>query len=181
MCRVVPSKQFRLSFFVVRTFVTTLKLAAGMIFLYRPNRRCVGVWYMQRVHLAIGNFDGIHLGHRALFRKAVEDARKDQNIPAVLTFHPHPKQVLKLPNAPQLIYPIHQRCWLLRRLGFQKRLCRSGRWIVTPPCHSRRTPSFQPSQFFGSNLLPDFFTGSRSTVSIRPIQTKKPSRPSRRN
>ena len=75
---------------------------------------------MQPVHLAIGNFDGLHLGHRALLRKAVAEAREHQNVAAVLTFHPHPKRVLRLPNAPQLIYPIHHRCYLLRRLGFGK-------------------------------------------------------------
>lgn len=72
---------------------------------------------MQAVHLAIGNFDGIHLGHRALLQRAVENAHIRLEIAAVLTFHPHPKRILKLPNAPQLIYPIHHRCYLLRKSG----------------------------------------------------------------
>ena len=70
---------------------------------------------MQAVHLAIGNFDGIHLGHRALLKQAVENAHIRREISVVLTFHPHPKRVLYLPNAPQLIYPIHHRCYLLRK------------------------------------------------------------------
>ena len=70
-----------------------------------------------QVHLAIGNFDGVHLGHRALLKQAIENARVRRQTPAVLTFHPHPKQVLRLPNAPQLIYPIHHRCYLLRKSG----------------------------------------------------------------
>ena len=72
---------------------------------------------MRPVHLAIGNFDGIHLGHRALLQRAIENARVHRQISVVLTFHPHPKQVLRLPNAPQLIYPIHHRCYLLRKSG----------------------------------------------------------------
>ena len=72
---------------------------------------------MQAVHLAIGNFDGIHLGHQALLKRAIENARTHRQIAAVLTFHPHPKQVLKLPNAPRLIYPIHHRCYLFRKSG----------------------------------------------------------------
>ena len=72
---------------------------------------------MQAVHLAIGNFDGVHLGHRALLQRAVENAHIRREIAAVLTFHPHPKRILKLPNAPQLIYPIHHRCYLLRKSG----------------------------------------------------------------
>ena len=71
---------------------------------------------MQAVHLAIGIFDGVHLGHRALLKQAIENARARRQISAVLTFHPHPKCVLHLPNAPQLIYPIHHRCYLLRSL-----------------------------------------------------------------
>ena len=72
---------------------------------------------MQAVHLAIGNFDGVHLGHQALLQRAVENAHIRREIAAVLTFHPHPKRVLRLPNAPQLIYPIHHRCYLLRKSG----------------------------------------------------------------
>ena len=72
---------------------------------------------MQAVHLAIGNFDGIHLGHRALLKQAVDNARARRQMSAVLTFHPHPKRVLRLPNAPCLIYPIHHRCYLLRKSG----------------------------------------------------------------
>jgi FAD synthase len=74
---------------------------------------------MQAVHLAVGNFDGIHLGHRALLQRAVENAHIRREIAAVLTFHPHPKQVLRLPNVPQLIYPIHHRCYLLRSLDWE--------------------------------------------------------------
>ena len=72
---------------------------------------------MRPVHLAIGNFDGIHRGHRALLKQAVEDAHVRRQTPAVLTFHPHPKRILRLPHAPYLIYPIHHRCYLLRKSG----------------------------------------------------------------
>lgn len=72
---------------------------------------------MQAVHLAIGNFDGIHLGHRALLKQTVENARTCRQMSVALTFHPHPKRVLKFSNAPQLIYPIHHRCYLLWESG----------------------------------------------------------------
>ena len=67
--------------------------------------------------MVIGIFDGVHLGHRALLKQTVENARTCRQMSVALTFHPHPKCVLKLPNAPQLIYPIHHRCYLLRKLG----------------------------------------------------------------
>ncbi len=44
--------------------------------------------------LAIGNFDGIHEGHRSLLTALTSYARKSGRMPAVLTFHPHPVEVL---------------------------------------------------------------------------------------
>jgi riboflavin kinase / FMN adenylyltransferase len=42
----------------------------------------------------IGNFDGHHLGHRALLQMVVEAARKEQGTALVLTFEPHPVKIL---------------------------------------------------------------------------------------
>lgn len=44
--------------------------------------------------LAIGNFDGIHLGHRSLLEALCAYCRQTGKMPAVLTFHPHPVEVL---------------------------------------------------------------------------------------
>ncbi len=52
------------------------------------------------VVLTIGNFDGVHLGHRAIFRKVVRTARALQGTAAVLTFEPHPLRVLAPQRAP---------------------------------------------------------------------------------
>lgn len=72
---------------------------------------------MKPLHLAIGIFDGVHKGHHYLIHSAVEDAQKAGVCSGALTFHPHPKQVLHRPDAPQLIYPIQHRYWLLKKLG----------------------------------------------------------------
>lgn len=45
--------------------------------------------------LAIGVFDGVHLGHQLLLQKAKELAEKQRTILAVLTFSPHPEEILK--------------------------------------------------------------------------------------
>lgn len=42
----------------------------------------------------IGNFDGHHLGHRALLQRVVETARRERGTAAVLTFDPHPVKIL---------------------------------------------------------------------------------------
>ena len=46
----------------------------------------------QPLAIAIGNFDGVHLGHQALLRRLVETAGKQQFAPAVMTFEPHPRE-----------------------------------------------------------------------------------------
>lgn len=44
--------------------------------------------------IAIGIFDGIHVGHRRIIARLLEDAGRAGLCPTVLTFHPHPEQVL---------------------------------------------------------------------------------------
>ncbi len=63
--------------------------------------------------LAIGNFDGVHAGHREILRRVAAIARERDFIPAVLTFDPHPARVLAPERAPKLIGTIRQR---LRRM-----------------------------------------------------------------
>lgn len=55
-----------------------------------------------RTVLTIGNFDGVHLGHQALIRKVVEEAHSGNCASAILTFDPHPQQVLKSRAVPVL-------------------------------------------------------------------------------
>ncbi|HIE90392.1 MAG TPA: bifunctional riboflavin kinase/FAD synthetase, partial [Methylophilaceae bacterium] len=50
--------------------------------------------------LAIGNFDGLHLGHQALLAKTVEVAKSQKIKPAVMTFEPHPREFFTPQNAP---------------------------------------------------------------------------------
>lgn len=67
--------------------------------------------------LALGNFDGVHRGHQAVVRTAVEKAR-GQGVPAlVLTFEPHPRSVLKPDIAPFRLTPAAVKEKLLRGLG----------------------------------------------------------------
>lgn len=53
--------------------------------------------------LTIGNFDGVHLGHREIFRKVVRKARAMHGTAAVLTFEPHPLRFLAPDKAPPRI------------------------------------------------------------------------------
>jgi riboflavin kinase/FMN adenylyltransferase len=59
--------------------------------------------------LAIGNFDGIHLGHQAIIRAAVERAAKSQDVATALTFDPSPRKVLRPESAPLRVSTSAQR------------------------------------------------------------------------
>jgi riboflavin kinase/FMN adenylyltransferase len=59
--------------------------------------------------LAIGNFDGIHLGHQAIIRAAVERAAKTQDVATALTFDPSPRKVLRPESAPLRVSTSAQR------------------------------------------------------------------------
>ena len=73
---------------------------------------------MKRV-LALGFFDGVHLGHAALIRKTAERARELGASPAVLTFDVHPDTLVqKTPVA--LITSPADRAELVRRLGVEE-------------------------------------------------------------
>jgi riboflavin kinase / FMN adenylyltransferase len=61
--------------------------------------------------VAIGTFDGVHRGHRAVVRAAVETGLRS----AVVTFDPHPRSVLGYDV--QLLAPLERRLELLRELG----------------------------------------------------------------
>jgi riboflavin kinase/FMN adenylyltransferase len=68
-------------------------------------------------HLAIGVFDGVHLGHQAVIRQAVEAARTSEGSSVVLTFHPHPVRVLRPNDAPRLLTSTQHKQQFIERLG----------------------------------------------------------------
>ena len=55
------------------------------------------------VFLAIGVFDGVHPGHRAVIRRACDDAARVDGTAVVVTFDPHPATILRPGQAPRLL------------------------------------------------------------------------------
>ena len=72
---------------------------------------------LQRSVVTMGNFDGIHRGHQALIGGAVNDARCLKIPSVVLTFEPHPLQVLAPERAPKMLLSHRDKMELLRSLG----------------------------------------------------------------
>ena len=71
------------------------------------------------LHLAIGAFDGVHLGHRAVLHSAREAARADGGLVGVLTYDPHPSKVLRPESAVPLIFTRAQKDERLTEAGAQ--------------------------------------------------------------
>jgi riboflavin kinase/FMN adenylyltransferase len=69
------------------------------------------------LHLAIGMFDGVHLGHRAVIEAAVSSARRSGGLAAVLTFRPHPSVLFRPATPTRLILDGPNQARLLAGLG----------------------------------------------------------------
>ena len=70
--------------------------------------------------LTIGNFDGVHEGHRRILRRVVELSAELRLTPSVLTFDPHPTRVVAPSRAPRLLSTAEQRLRLLRKEGIEQ-------------------------------------------------------------
>ena len=69
------------------------------------------------VVLAIGNFDGVHLGHAALVGRLAKVARERQLVPMVLTFEPHPREFFMPASAPARLSTLREKLELLADCG----------------------------------------------------------------
>ena len=72
---------------------------------------------MRPVVVALGNFDGVHLGHQEVLRRAVEEGRRRNMKVIAATFHPHPRAVLGAGDPPKLLTPLELRCEMLLGYG----------------------------------------------------------------
>ena len=71
----------------------------------------------RRVCLAIGFFDGVHLGHQQIIRHTLSDAKQHEAIGLVLTFDRHPNTVVAPSRVPPLIYSLPQKLRVIESLG----------------------------------------------------------------
>lgn len=89
-----------------------------------------------------GTFDGVHLGHQAIVRYLVERAREVGGVPTVVTFDPHPREVLRGQPVP-LLTTLDERAELLAALGVE-------RFVVLP--FSRDLSLLEPEAYVADVL-----------------------------
>jgi riboflavin kinase/FMN adenylyltransferase len=69
------------------------------------------------LHVAIGMFDGVHLGHRAAIESAVQSARHSGGVSVVLTFAPHPSVLFRPDNPTRMILDLPSKMAKVGSLG----------------------------------------------------------------
>ncbi len=73
--------------------------------------------------LTLGNFDGVHLGHQAIFRQVVARAREIGGTSIAFTFEPHPLKVIAPERSPRLLNTFHGKMKLLAASGIDVVIC----------------------------------------------------------
>lgn len=79
--------------------------------LYKHNFRDISI--------AIGVFDGLHIGHRHLLLQLVSESRQNGSLPVVMTFFPHPRSLINDGQKILLLLPHHHKLRLLFELGIR--------------------------------------------------------------
>ncbi|MBX3740336.1 MAG: bifunctional riboflavin kinase/FAD synthetase [Akkermansiaceae bacterium] len=91
------------------------------------------------LHLALGVFDGVHVGHQAVIGRAVDAARREGGLAGVLTFDPHPIRVIAPAKAPSS---------LLATLGHKARIVGGlGAELLIPLCFDQELASMEAGRF----------------------------------
>lgn len=70
--------------------------------------------------VTIGNFDGVHAGHRRLLQRTAAIAAEIHAVPTALTFDPHPATVVAPQRAPRLLTTLEERAELMRQHGIRR-------------------------------------------------------------
>lgn len=89
--------------------------------------------------MAIGNFDGVHLGHRRIAERLLERAREVGGPAIVFTFDPHPVRLLRPSESPPPLTWTERKAQLLKEIGVD--------WVVAYPT-DQRLLQLSAQQFF---------------------------------
>lgn len=84
---------------------------------YPPTQTISPLPESMRQVLAIGDFDGVHRGHQEVIGRTVQAARATQCSAAIMTFHPHPREVMGNGVYAKLLTPLQEKQRLMEDLG----------------------------------------------------------------
>ena len=96
------------------------------------------------VALAVGNFDGVHIGHQAILARVRAEAQARGLSPALLTFEPHPRELFTPDAAPTRLSTLREKLQLLSEAGIER---------VHVQRFSRAFAALTPQQFVQQLLL----------------------------
>lgn len=77
----------------------------------------------KNVVLTIGNFDGVHIGHQKIFKRAVERSRAIGGTAMAITFDPHPMKVVAPERGVKVLSSFHEKARLMEFYGIEVILC----------------------------------------------------------
>ena len=100
----------------------------------------------RRVCVAIGVFDGVHLGHQQVIRQTVADAEQHEALSIVVTFDRHPNAVVAPQRVPPPVYSLAQKLRAIEALGVE------AAWVI----HFDEAFSRQTGEEFVRALVRDF-------------------------
>ena len=102
----------------------------------------------EKMIIALGFFDGVHLGHQALLKACADLAQQQNMTPGAITFHRHPQSLFN-PSVPLLLNSLDDRRWLLEQYGMSQ--------VITVPVSPEVME--MPWQEFLSRLVADGAAG----------------------
>ncbi len=112
-----------------------MELFRGYVSIQKPPEKAV---------VTIGNFDGVHLGHREIFRQTVAQAKRIGGTSVVFTFRPHPQIALRPEANISLLQTYDEKLELLQKRGLD---------VVIEQPFSREFSTTSPGDFFREVLL----------------------------
>jgi len=132
--------------------------------------------HSHKVCLAIGVFDGVHLGHQRVIGQARDDARVTGGTSVVLTFDPHPMRVLAPDKAPLLLTSTAHKLSLIEKLGVDACLLLTfdKPFSLTPPEQFIETVARQTNQLQEICVGTRFRFGHERAGDVRLMETLAP-------
>lgn len=105
--------------------------------------------------LTLGNFDGVHIGHQAIFEYIVKRSQDRNGTSIVYTFEPHPLKILSPGRCPPMLTVFHKKMELIQRSGVDMVICAD----FTRQFADQRPRDFAKEILYGKIGVKEVFVG----------------------